>query len=62
MFKNREVEKRKQIAVTIATKILNIKNVDYLIDKDNNVYTYNIDHPRMLGTFDYDNQIIVSKN
>ena len=42
----------------IATKVINIKNVRYLIDKDNTIYTYNIDHPRVLGVYDPENRVI----
>tara|TARA_B110000238_G_scaffold102976_1_gene112179 strand:+ start:2591 stop:3103 length:513 start_codon:yes stop_codon:yes gene_type:complete len=42
----------------IATKVINIKNVRYLIDKDNIIYSYNIEHPSVLGVYDHENNVI----
>mgnify|MGYP001201437017 CR=1 FL=1 len=44
----------------IATKILMIDNIKHLIDSENNVYTYNIEQPKILGKYDHEQKLIVS--
>ena len=42
----------------IATKIITIQNVRYLIDKENIIYSYNIEQPHVLGKYDHEEKVI----
>lgn len=46
----------------IPTTILNFNNTDYLLDNNNNIYSYNINEPRHLGTYNKIENIISFKN
>lgn len=43
----------------IATKAVIIENIKYLVDNDNNVYTYNIEAPIELGKYDISSNTII---
>jgi len=46
----------------IATQKININDIDYLLDNEGKVYTYNIEEPHYLGTYDDTNRCIIDKN
>ena len=54
-------KKKKRGNDYIATKRKIIKNITYLIDEKNNIYSYNIEEPVFLGTYDAELDKIVNK-
>lgn len=42
----------------IATKIIVIDNIKYLIDNEDTIYTYNIEKPTVLGKYDHQSKVI----
>ena len=46
----------------LATKRLVINNVTYLIDDKQNVYTYNVESPILIGKYQINHKSIVSKH
>ena len=46
----------------IATQKININDIDYLLDNEGKVYTYNIEEPHYLGTYHDTNRCIIDKN
>jgi hypothetical protein len=52
-------KKKKKGDDYIATKRKMIENITYLIDENNNIYSYNIESPVLLGKYDIENNNII---